>query len=82
METYRIIDTKKVENQYAKHKFPNNYQYIDIEARVYFKEGVLTRMLKCCYGIIQYGNHDKLINPNKVQEYSRYSQEETWQHVV
>ena len=39
-------------------------------------------MLKYYYGINQYGNRDKLINLNKVQECPRYSQEETWQHVV
>jgi len=50
-ETYRIIDAKEVKNQYAKHKFPNNYQHIDMEVRVCFKEGVSTGILKYYYRI-------------------------------
>ena len=59
-----------------------NNELIDMEARVCFKAGVTAGMLKCCYGVNQYGNRDKQINPNKTEEYPRYSREETQSYIV
>ena len=68
-KTYRLIDTLEVEQEYIKYKFPNSSELIDLNTRVCFKSRVSTGMLKCCYGINQYSNRDKSINPNKTEEY-------------
>ena len=39
-------------------------------------------MIKYYYRVNQYGNRDKLINPNKTEECPWCSQEEIWQHLI
>ena len=68
-ETIRLVDAITYKEQYAKYKSLNNYELIEIEERACFKVGVMAGVLKCYYGINQYGNRDKQISPNKTEEY-------------
>ena len=52
----RELDAKKSEQEYAASKFPEHYEWIDIEARNTFHEGVGAGILKC---IIRYNHHGK-----------------------
>ena len=83
-EIIRIIDAKKVENEYIKKKYGYKNDFIDIEARNAFRVGkVTTSMIKCAHGYNHYGQRDAMINENMVEATCpRCEMIETWEHVV
>ena len=49
-EIIRIADAEKEEYQYAKSKFENKIDFINLKAREAFPNGVSIVILKYCYG--------------------------------
>ena len=79
----REVDTKKRERDYAASKFPEYYEWLDLEARKAFYEWVRAETLKCVTDYNHYGFRDKKINNNLMDEKCpRCQQRETWDHVI
>ena len=58
----RIEDAKQAEWEYAKSKFPNMIELIDLEARNVFTKGVIISILKYIYRFNYYASRDSMIN--------------------
>ena len=77
------IDTKEREKEYLASKIPEYYDWIDMEAKNTFHEGVGAGTLKCITGFNQYGTRDSQINKGLVcDKCPRCSLQETWEHVI
>ena len=81
-ETLRVLDGKKAELECARKKFPDKYDFIDVEARNTFKK-CTTSMIKCSHGCNHCGLRDALMNGNMVEATCpRCGQIESWDHIV
>ena len=60
----REIDAKQYERDYAESKFPEYHEWLDLEARNVFHEGIGAGTLKCISGFNHYGDRDKAMNNN------------------
>jgi len=77
------IDAQKQEEEYAKKKLPEHWEWIDLEARNTFHEGIRAGTLKCIAGFNYYGCRNKKINEGLVSDRCpRCNQVETWEHVI
>jgi len=65
-EAIRVIDAKKKEEEYAKEKFKEKYDFVDVEARNIFSN-CTTSMIKCSNRYNHYGLRDALINDNMIE---------------
>ena len=57
---------KKKEEEYAKEKFKEKYNFVDVEARNAFSN-CTTSMIKCSYRYNHYSLRDALINDNMIE---------------
>ena len=64
----REVDAKKRERDYAASKVPEYHEWLDLEARNTFHEGVGARILKCVTGYNHYSFRNKKINNNLIDE--------------
>ena len=77
----REIGTKQFERDYASSKFPEYYEWLDLEVRNVFHKGIWAGALKCMSGFNYFGERDKATNANLTNDWcSRYSIRETWNH--
>ena len=78
-ETIRIMDACKAEWDYAKKKFREKLEFINIEARSGFSSEInITSFIKCMYSFNHYRYRDTTINKNIVSnECLWYSEIET-----
>jgi len=79
----REIDASENEVNYAKSKVPEHWEWLDIEARNTFHEGVGAGTLKCITGFNHYGTRNEHINNGMVSNRCpRCNREESWEHVI
>ena len=62
------IDTKECESQYTELKIPEYSDWLDLEVRNTFHEGVREGILKCIMGYNYYGYRDDKINKGLVRK--------------
>ena len=78
------IDTKIDKREYLAHKYPNNFELIDINTwNSLLITSVTTGTIKCSNGFNEYAVRDKIINYRLVvEEYLWCSWQETWSYVI
>ena len=82
-ETVRIIDAKKAEYDYVLSRLGSKIEYVDLEAKNFFYEGVSSFKLKCITGFNHYRRRNKIINDELTKnECPRCSCTEDWHHVI
>ena len=82
-EAIRLCDAQKEESEYLETKFPEQVQFIDIEARHVFHQGFSSSLIKCAYGVNHYAMREVVINQDVYNCYClRCDQLETWEHVI
>ena len=62
----REVDTRKSELEAIKEKVKDKYEWIDMDARNCFHEGVGVGTLKCVVGYNHYGRRNQIVNKELV----------------
>ena len=83
-ESIRIYDAIENENQYARKKFREKFEFIDIEARNCFTPALITPLrLKYCYSFNYYVARERIINYGLINEECLWcSRKEDWDHII
>ena len=80
----RVVDAKKIEEEYIKEKIEYNAEYIGIKNfNAFPMNKVIALLIKCAYSFNYYGMRDEKINKGMINgDYPRCDQLEYWEHVI
>jgi len=82
-EIIRIADVEIKEYEFARKKFTNKIDFLDLKVREAFPSRVSIVTLKCYYGYNLMGIRDNFINEkNTVKDCPRCGADEMWEHIV
>ena len=79
----REIDAQRHKEEYAKAKIPKYWEWVDLEVRNIFYEGIRIGTLKCITRFNYYGYRNNIINNRLVENKCPYwNQNEIWEYII
>lgn len=81
-ELVRTVDSTTALEEYVIHKFGQNGDLVDTEARMVFSGGGTAAQIKCSLGLNPCGKREKIMNKNKNDLCPACGSIEDWSHVI
>ena len=81
-ELVRAVDSSTALQEHVTHKFGQNGDLVDTEARMVFSGGGTAAQIKCSLGLNPHGKREKIMNKNKNDLCPACESKEDWSHVI